>query len=95
MTNENNAPKFQITREELDKMKEVDIRTVDRSKLVDIKDVKINTDLPDEERMADFIRQIGNPYCYLCNGMVVKTKFAGKQSLEDCIKSAMFSNIEN
>ena len=95
MTNENNAPKFQITREELDKMKEVDIRTVDPDTLVDIDDVKINMDLPCEERILDYIRQIKNPYCYLCNGMVVKTKFAGKQSLEDCIKSAMFSNIEN
>ena len=95
MTNDNNAPKFQITREELDKMKEVDIRTVDPDTLVDIDDVKINMDLPCEERILDYIRQIKNPYCYLCNGMVVKAKFAGKQSLEDCIKSAMFSNIEN
>ena len=94
MTNENNAPKFQITREELDKMKEVDIRTVDRSKLVDIKDVKINTDLPDEERMADFIRQIGNPYCYLCNGMVVKISFSGKRRFEDCLKAILDSDNE-
>jgi hypothetical protein len=89
------TPKRKFTREEITKMKEVDICTVNRETLVDIKDVKIDTDLPDTERMMDFIQQIGNPYCYLCNGMVVKTRFVGKQSLEDCIKAAMFAEKDN
>ena len=37
-----------------------DIRAVDRSALVDIRDVKVNTALPKRERILDFIRQIGN-----------------------------------
>ena len=49
----NKTPK--ITREELNKMKEVDIRKVDASELMDIDEVVINTDLPYEER-----------YAYLC-----------------------------
>ena len=53
------TPKRKFTGEEIAKMKEVDIRTVDRKRLVDIKDVKINTDLPDTERMMDFVQQIG------------------------------------
>ena len=88
-------PKFQITREDLNKMKEIDIRSVDRESLVDINDVQINTDLPDEERMLDFVRQIKNPYCYICNGMVVKTRFVGKQSLEECIKATLFTENDN
>ncbi len=89
------TPKIKITREEIAQMKEVDIRTVDREALVDIKDVKINTELSDTERMIDFMQQIRNPYCYLCNGMVVKTRFVGKQSLEDCIKATMFTETDN
>jgi hypothetical protein len=89
------TPKFQITREDLNKMKEIDIRSVDRESLVDINDVQINTDLPDEERMLDFVRQIKNPYCYICNGMVVKTRFVGKQSLEECIKATLFTENDN
>ena len=92
MTNENNAPKFQITREELDKMKEVDIRTVDPDTLMDIDDVKINMDLPCEERILDYIRQIKNPYCYRCKGMVVKISFSGKRRFEDCLKAILDSD---
>ena len=56
-------------------MKNVDIRTVDIDTLRDIRDVKVNTDLPKEERILDFIRQIGNPYCYRHGKYVVKISF--------------------
>lgn len=64
------------TEEDLDAMQKVDVRTVDINTLKDIRDVKINTDLPKEERMLDFIRQIGNPYCYRHSKYVVKISFS-------------------
>ena len=87
-----NKLQLNITSEELKTFSEVDIRTVDRSTLVDEESVKINTELPTEERIADYIRQIKNPYCYLYKGMVVKISFSGKRKLEDCMKDSLFSN---
>lgn len=78
------------TAEQLTILREIDIRTIDKSTLVDIADVHINTELPAPERVADYIKQIKNPYCYLSNGIVVKVSFSGKCSLEDCLKNAMF-----
>ena len=63
------------TKEQIEAMQNVDIRTVDPSTLRDIRDVKINTDLPKRERILDFIRQIGNPYCYRHGKYVVKVGF--------------------
>jgi hypothetical protein len=80
-----------ITAEELKRMREVDIRTVDKNDLVDIETVEIRTDLPKEERIMDYIRQIKNPYCYLYKGMVIKVSFAGKRKLEDCLKDCLFT----
>ena len=37
--------------------------TIDRDDLVDISTVKIDQSLPRDERIADYIRQIKNPYC--------------------------------
>ena len=79
--------------EQLQEMAQVDIRTVDPKELADIESVKIRTDLPDEERVADYIRQIKNPYCYLYKGMVIKISFSGKRRLEDCLKDCLFTNI--
>lgn len=68
----------------LEEMKAVDIRTVRREDLVDIRDVHIDRTLPKEERIKDFIRQIKNPYCYKCGDVVVKVEFSDTDlTLED------------
>ena len=65
-------------------MKNIDLNTVDRDALVDIRDVKVNTALPKRERSIDFIRQIGNPYCYKHGKYVVKVGFSDTEvSLEE------------
>ena len=87
-----NKLSLNVTSEELKVMSEVDIRTVDRSTLVDAEGVNINTELPTEERIADYIAQIKNPYCYLYKGMAIKISFSGKRRLEDCMKDSLFSN---
>ena len=79
--------------EQLREMAQTDIRDVDPAELVDIESVEIRSDLPNDERMADFIRQIKNPYCYLYKGMVVKVSFSGRRRLEDCLKDCLFTNI--
>ena len=76
------AEKELPTPEEMQEMAEIDIRTVDTSSLVDIEQVQIQTELPQEERIADYIRQIKNPYCYLSNGVIVKISFAGRDTLD-------------
>lgn len=65
-----------LTQENLEAMRGIDVRTVDLATLRDIRDVKINTELPREERILDFIRQIGNPYCYRHGKYVVKVSYA-------------------
>ena len=72
----------------VEEMKAVDIRTVDRDTLVDIRDVKIDRSLPLEERVRSFVEQIKNPYCFRCGDAVVKTSFLDTDvTLEDCVES--------
>ena len=72
------------TRDQVEAMQNVDIRTVDPDTLRDIRDVEVNTALPKKERMLDFIRQIGNPYCYRHGKYVVKVSFTDTDvTLED------------
>ena len=72
------------TREEIEAMQNVDVRTVDPDMLRDIRDVTVNTALPKRGRFRDFIRQIGNPYCYRHGKYVVKVSFTDTDvTLED------------
>ena len=79
--------------EQLKKMAQVDVKTVDPAELVEIEDVNISGDLSKEDRVLDYIRQIKNPYCYLYHGIIVKVSFAGKRRMEDCLKDCLFTNI--
>ena len=73
-----------LTASDIEKMRAVDPAVVDRSTRRDIRDVHVNTELPKRERILDFIRQIGNPYCYCCGDYVVKVGFADTDvSLEE------------
>ena len=65
-----------VTNMDLEQMKNVDVRTVDRESLVDISGIHINPQMSREQRLADFVSQIGNPYCYRCGKVVVKISFA-------------------
>lgn len=51
-----------ITLEHLE-LKNVDVTKIDINTLVDIREVKVNQKLPQPERVADYIKQIKNPYC--------------------------------
>lgn len=71
--------------DELERMKNTDIRTVDKSTLVDIETVKINPYDSPEKKMLDYIKQVKNPYCFLCKGYAVKLEFANNgKTIEDC-----------
>jgi len=80
------------TEEQVRAMQNVDLRTVDPDTLRDIRDVKVNTGLPKQERILDFIRQIGNPYCYRHGKYVVKISFTDTDvTLEDRMLSYLRS----
>lgn len=65
-----------MTKEEIEALKNVDLKTVDPESLVDIRDVHIDESLPKKERMKEFVRQIRNPYCYRIGDMVVKNVYS-------------------
>ena len=73
-----------MTAEELTKLRDVDVTNVDRDTLVDLQDIRINDKLSVDERIASFIEQIKNPYCFKVDGVVVKVAFSsGRKSVNE------------
>ena len=78
----------------MEQMKSIDPLAVDRESLRDIESVCIDASLPKAERIADFIRQIGNPYCYRHGKYVVKVSFSDTGvTLEDRLASYITSKV--
>ena len=83
MTDINNASFY----EAVAKLKDYDIRTVDRASLVDISEVAVPDDVSQNERMKKFIAQVKNPYCFKVGKWVVGVDFVRTEStLEDKMK---------
>ena len=58
--------------------------------LADIRNVSVDQTLPKDERIAEFLRQIKNPYCFKCGKFTVRARFADNGvSLEDCLKQIL------
>jgi hypothetical protein len=74
----------------LEAMQNINPVLVSTDELVDINDVEVNKSLSKAERIADFVRQIKNPYCFKCGDFVVKARFSDNGlSMEDCLQSIL------
>lgn len=67
----------------IEEMKAVDIRTVCPEELVDIIKLNINKSLEGDDRKAEFIRQVKNPYCYRVGNIIVKSSYSGGATLTE------------
>ncbi len=73
---------------ELNAMKNIHPTDISIDDLVDINDVTVDKTLTKKERIAEFIKQIKNPYCFRCGNFVVKARYTDNGlSMEDCLQS--------
>ena len=63
---------------------------VNQAELADIQTIAVDQTLSKEERIAEFLRQIKNPYCFKCGKFTVQAQFSSNGvSLEDCLKQIL------
>ncbi len=60
---------------------------------MDIEDIFIDTDLPKEHRLSEYVKKIKNPYIFKCNNVKVKIEFSenNTKSLEDILTKIIAS----
>ncbi len=65
-------------------------KTTENNGLADITAVRVNKDLPQSERVADFKRQIKDTSNYICETFVIHAKYATNgDKLEDALRGMM------
>ena len=70
-----------ILPEELKRMSQIDVKSVNPDELVDIREVQIDKNLNDEERIKDYIEKIKNPYVYKYGNYIVKLEFDNESGI--------------
>ena len=59
----------------LERYRNADLMACDPDLLVDLRQVHIDTALPVPRRMEQFVQQVGNPYLFKVDGLVVKATY--------------------
>ena len=73
-------------------MLEKDFSDVDIDDLKDIRDIKIDKNVSQEKRQAQFLKQAGNPYLLRRGSMMIKVRFANNGlSMEQAFENLLLN----
>ena len=65
-----------ITHGQTENINEENIEILNKNELVDISNIHIREDLSYNKKILDFLEQIKNPHCFLCDDIPVKICFS-------------------
>ena len=81
-----------MTAEEYRNYLETDFDDVDLKELKDIRKIRIDRNQTKEKRIAQYLRQVGNPYLVCIGNVKVKIRFANNGvSFEDAFEELLLS----
>jgi len=74
------------TAEELQRMKEADIRLADKAQIKDIGEIQIDEKQPAESRMNSYLEQVQNPFLVKSGEYLLKFQYANTdKTFNDCM----------
>ncbi len=77
----------------MDALKGVDIRTVEKEALTDIREVEVDRSLSLEERKMAYLEAVGNPYAVRVGDMKVRVRFAEDGASFEEVFENMLRNV--
>ena len=79
------------SRAALERYRAADLMTCAPGVLADLRDVQIDTSLPVRERMVSYLGQVGNPYLFKVDGLIIRAVFSPEtgRSLIDALTAMM------
>lgn len=75
----------------LNTFRNAEISVCNADELVDLRNIKANRKAPLKRRAEDFIAQVGNPYLFKVNDVVVKVEFGGGKDFSEILTDAILA----
>lgn len=81
-----------MTAEEYRALFDTDFSDVNIEDLTDVRKIKIDKNLPQEKRQAQYLKQVGNPYLLRRGSMMIKVSFANNGlSMEQAFENLLLN----
>jgi hypothetical protein len=76
---------------DLKKLSNADVSDCDIDELVDLRSIDIKRNLPLERRADDFVAQVGNPYLFRVDDVVVKVEFGDGKDFSEILTDVILA----
>lgn len=76
---------------DLKKLSNADVSACDIDELVDLRSIDIKRNLPLERRADDFMAQVGNPYLFRVDDVVVKVEFGDGKDFSEILTDVILA----
>lgn len=81
-----------MTAEEYRALLDTDFSDANIEDLTDVRKIKIDKNLPQEKRQAQYLKQVGNPYLLRRGSMMIKVRFANNGlSMEQAFENLLLN----
>ena len=81
-----------MTAEEYRALLDTDFSDVNIEDLTNVRKIKIDKNLPQEKRQAQYLKQVGNPYLLRRGSMMIKVSFANNGlSMEQAFENLLLN----
>ncbi len=80
-----------LTVNDLKHLRNADISACNADELVDLRNVKVNPKASLNRRTDDFIAQVGNPYLFRVDDVVVKVEFGDGKDFSEILKDVILA----
>ncbi len=90
-SSQNHSVRSDLTVNNLKALRNADISACNADKLVDLSNVKVKRKLPLNRRADDFIAQVGNPYLFRVDDVVVKVEFGDGKDFSEMLTDVIIA----
>ncbi len=90
-SSKNHSVRSDLTVNNLKALRDADISACNADKLVDLSNVKVKRKLPLNRRADDFIAQVGNPYLFRVDDVVVKVEFGDGKDFSEMLTDVIIA----
>lgn len=90
-TVKNHSVRSDLTVTDLKALRNADISARNIDELVDLRNVDIKRNLPLGQRADDFIEQVGNPYLFRVDDIVVKVEFGDGKEFSEILTNVILA----
>lgn len=85
-----------MTLHDLSILKNVDLKEIDRDKIIDISDIVIDMEKPKEDRIKTYLENTPNPYFVKCGDILIRMSFSDNDvCIDDCIKRYLMECLKD